>query len=175
MQQGFNFRAVRRLRQQPLLACVTRPTWGGGSASDCARRAVANVDRLIRLWQAREAPFTAVHCGLERVHVDCQADPDDFAAGELAFDSARCSLLRNHDFRSFHDEIGAPPIIMIGGGLESTIIASAIDAYWFDMPFTVVGDAVYPDRNLCEGECATALKILTNFVDVVNVEFVEND
>src|SRR5208283_2435650 len=49
-------------------------------------------------------------------------------------------------------------IIMIGGGLESTIIASAIDAYWFNVPFTVIGDAVYPDRSLTEQECGTPLK-----------------
>lgn len=64
---------------------------------------------------------------------------------------------------------------MIGGALKSTIIASAIDAYWFDIPFTIIGDAVFPARNLKDAECATALKIIANFVDVVDMEFVEND
>jgi hypothetical protein len=174
MQHGIYFRAIRGLRQQPLLACVTTPAFGGGSAAGCARRPLANVRRLIKLWEAREAPLTAVRSDLETAK-RCGAGSYDFAASELMFDSVRCSLLRNHQFRSFHDNIGAPPIMMIGGGLESTIIASAIDAYWFNIPFTVISDAVYPNWNLTEAECETALKILTNFVDVVNVEFVEND
>ena len=171
----FNFRAVRGLRQQPLLACVTSPAFGGGSATGCARRAVDNIHRLIKLWEAREAPFTAVCSDLKPAQRDCGAASEGFAVNELVFDSVRCSILRNHRFRGFHNDIGAPPIIMIGGELDSTIIASAIDAYWFDIPFTVIGDAVYPGRDLTEAECASALKILTNFVDVVDVEFLEND
>ncbi len=50
-----------------------------------------------------------------------------------------------------------------------------MDAYWFDIPFTIIGDAVYPTRNLTEAECGTALKLMANFVDIVNMEFVEND
>ena len=106
---------------------------------------------------------------------ECPTTFEVFAAADLVFDSVRRSILRNHKFRSFHDDIGAPPIIMIGGGLESTIMASAIDAYWFDIPFTVIGDAVCPAQDLTESECATAVKLLTNFVDVVDMEFIEND
>jgi hypothetical protein len=171
----FNFRAVRGLRQQPLLVCVRSPAFGKGSAADLASRAGANVFRLIKLWEAREAPFTAVRSDREHAQVDGQASPEDFAAGERVFESVRCSILRNEKFRCFHNDIGSPSIIMIGGGLESTIIASAIDAYWFNVPFTVIGDAVYPDRSLTEQECGTALKILSNFVDIVDVAFVEND
>ena len=130
--------------------------------------------KIIELWEQREAPYTAVRSNIERSQLESRPI-QVFAAGELVFDSVRCSILRNHKFRSFHDDIGAPPIIMIGGGLESTIIATAIDAYWFDIPFTIIGDAVYPARNLTEADCGTALKILANFVDIVNMEFVEND
>ena len=158
-----------------MLVCIGSPAFGKGSAAGLASRAAANVSRLIKLWEAREAPFTAVHSDREHAQVDGQASPEDFAAGKRVFDSVRCSILRNEKFRGFHNDIGSPPIIMIGGGLELTIIASAIDAYWFNIPFTVIGDAVYPDRSLTEAECGTALKILTNFVDIVNVAFVEND
>jgi hypothetical protein len=170
-----NFRAVRGLRQQPLLVCVSSPLFNSASASGFSRKVAANVRRIIELWEAREAPYTAVRSNTDCTQLDHQAHSKVFAAGELVFDSVRCSILRNHKFRSFHDDIGAPPIIMIGGGLESTITATAIDAYWFDIPFTIIGDAVYPARDLTEAECGTALKILTNFVDVVNVKFVEND
>ena len=169
------FRAVRGLRQQPLLVCVSNPASDCVTAAGFPRKAAANVRRLIKLWESREAPYTAVRSNIDRAQLDQKARPEVFAAGELVFDSVRCSILRNHKFRSFHDDIGAPPIVMIGAGLESTIIATAIDAYWFDIPFTVIGDAVYPARNLTEADCATALKILANFVDIVNMEFVEND
>ncbi|MGA9600153.1 MAG: hypothetical protein WBS22_07870 [Methylocystis sp.] len=170
-----HFRAVRGLRQQPLLVCVSSPAFDNVSASGFPRKAAANIRKIIELWEQREAPYTAVRSNIERSQLGKQANSQVFAAGELVFDSVRCSILRNHKFRSFHDDIGAPPIIMIGGGLESTIIATAIDAYWFDIPFTIIGDAVYPARNLTEADCGTALKILANFVDIVNMEFVEND
>jgi hypothetical protein len=169
------FRAVRGLRQQPLLVCVSSPLFSSAVASGFSRKAAVNVRRMIELWEAREAPYTAVRSNIEHAQLDQQARAEVFAAGELVFDSVRCSVLRNHKFRSFHDDIGAPPIIMIGGGLESTIVATAIDAYWFDIPFTIIGDAVYPARNLTEADCGTALKILANFVDIVNMEFVEKD
>jgi len=169
------FRAVRGLRQQPLLVCVSSPTFDNIAESGFPRKAAANIRKIIELWEQREAPYTAVRSNIECGQLGQQARSQVFAAGELVFDSVRCSILRNHKFRSFHDDIGAPPIIMIGGGLESTIIATAIDAYWFDIPFTIIGDAVYPARNLTEADCGTALKILANFVDIVNMEFVEND
>jgi len=168
------FRAVRGLRQQPLLVCVSNPDLETASASGYSEKAATNVRRLIRLWEEREAPYTAIRSDL-KPELNCQTRSRLFAAGELVFDSVRCSILRNHKFRNFHDDIGAPPIIMIGGALESTIIASAIDAYWFDIPFTIIGDAVFPARNLKVAECATVLKIIANFVDVVDMEFVEND
>ena len=170
-----HFRAVRGLRQQPLLVCVSSPLFNSASASGFSRKAAANVRRIIELWEAREAPHTTVRSSIEHAQLDHPASSEVFAAGELVFDSVRCSILRNHKFRSFHDDIGAPPIVMIGGGLESTIIATAIDAYWFDIPFTIIGDAVYAAHNLTEADCGTALKILANFVDIVNLEFVEND
>ncbi len=169
---AMNFRAVRGLRQQPLLVCVSSPEFHSVSTPDFLGQAAANVHRLIRLWEVREAPLTAVRSNVDE-YADCQTEV--FAAADLVFDSVRCSILRNHKFRSFHDDIGAPPIVMIGGGLESTIMASAIDAYWFDIPFTVIRDAVCPGQDLSESECATALKLLTNFVDVVDMEFIEND
>jgi hypothetical protein len=170
-----SFRAVRGLRQQPLLVCVSSPAFNNASASGFSRKAAANIRRIIELWEEREAPYTAVRADARGAEIDCQARPKVFAAGELVFDSVRCSILRNHKFRNFHDDIGAPPIIMIGSGLESTILASAIDAYWFDIPFTIIRDAVFPARNLKEAECGTALKIIANFVDVVDMEFIEND
>jgi len=170
-----HFRAVRGLRQQPLLVCVSSPLFNSASAGGFSRRAAANVRKVIKLWEAREAPYTAVRSNIEHAALDSHARTEVFAAGELVFDSVRCSILRNHKFRSFHDDIGAPPIVMIGGGLEATILATAIDAYWFDIPFTIIGDAVYPMRNLTEVDCGAALKILANFVDIVNLEFVEND
>lgn len=170
-----SFRAVRGLRQQPLLVCVSRPAPDGGAATAFPTRTDANVRKLIALWEAREAPFTAVRSNLESSDFECPASSDVFSAGELVFDSVRSSILRNQKFRNFYDDIGAPPILMMGGNLESTILASAIDAYWFNVPFTVIGDAVYPARDLSEAECATAMKIITNFVDVVDVNFVEND
>ena len=171
---SINFRAVRGLRQQPLLVCVSSP-FNGASAGGFATQAAANIRKIIELWEVREAPYTAVRSNIEHAQLDHPAQSKVFAAGELVFDSVRCSILRNHKFRSFHDDIGAPPIIMIGAGVESTILASAMDAYWFDIPFTIIGDAVYPVRNLTEAECGTALKLMSNFVDIVNVEFVEND
>jgi hypothetical protein len=171
---SIQFRAVRGLRQQPLLVCVSSPIGHRASASGFSREA-ANVRRIIELWEAREAPYTAVRSNIEHAQLDRPARSEVFSAGALVFDSVRCSILRNHKFRGFHDDIGAPPIVMIGGGLESTIIATAIDAYWFDIPFTIIGDAVYPARNLTEADCGSALKILANFVDIVNLEFVEND
>ncbi|BDV39261.1 hypothetical protein [Methylocystis bryophila] len=172
---SINFRAVRGLRQQPLLVCVSTPAFDYSTVGGYPLRAAANVGRLIKLWETREAPYTAVRSGGARGQNDLRPGGALFEAGELVFDSVRCSLLRNHKFRSFHDDIGAPPIMMIGGGLESTIVATAIDAYWFNIQLTVIGDAVYPARNLTVGECGTVLKILSNFVDVVNLEFVEND
>ncbi len=169
-----NFRAVRGLRQQPLLVCVSSSEFHYASAPDFLTRAAANVRRVIELWEAREAPLTAV-----RSHLDGEGDSltgsEVFAIADLVFDSVRCSILRNNKFRSFHGDIGAPPIVMIGGGLESTIMASAIDAYWFNIPFTVIVDAVCPAQDLTETECATAVKLLTNFVDVVDMAFIEND
>lgn len=165
-----NFRAVRGLRQQPLLVCVSSELhWGSGP--DFLERA-ENVRRLITLWEMREAPLTAVRSSADAA---AQIGSEVFAGADLVFDSVRCSILRNQKFRSFHADIGAPAIIMIGGSLESTIMASAIDAYWFDIPFTVVGDAVWPAQDLTESECTTAVKLLTNFVDVVDMEFIEND
>ena len=158
-----------------MLVCVSAPAFDGASPGGFPRKAAANIRRIIELWEAREAPYTAVRSNSECAQLGQQARSQLFTAGELVFDSVRCSILRNHKFRSFHDDIGAPPIIMIGGGLESTIVATAIDAYWFDIPFTIIGDAVYPARNLTEADCGTALKILANFVDIVNMEFVEND
>ncbi len=173
---SINFRAVRGLRQQPLLVCVSSPAFECVTAGGFPLRAAANVGRLIKLWEAREAPYTAVRANnAERAERGWGQSREHFDAGELVFDSVRCSLLRNHKFRSFHDDIGAPPITMIGGGLETTILATAIDAYWFNIPLTIVGDAVYPTRHFSEAECATTLKILSNFVDVVDLEFVEND
>ena len=170
-----NFRAVRGLRQQPLLVCVSSPRFDRASAGGFSRKAAANVRRIIELWEAREAPYTAVRSNADSADLAHQARSEVFAAGDLVFDSVRCSILRNRKFRSFHDDIGAPPIVMIGGGLTTTITATAIDAYWFDIPFTIIGDAVYPAQDLNEAECGTALKILTNFVDVVNLKFVESD
>ena len=62
-----------------------------------------------------------------------------------------------------------------GSGLESIVIASSIGAYWFNILFKVIGDAEYPDRSLTEEGRGTALEILTNFVDIVNMTFVESD
>ena len=114
---SINFRAVRGLRQQPLLVCVSSP-FNGASAGGFSTKAAANVRKIIELWEVREAPYTAVRSNIEHAQLDHPARSEVFAAGELVFDSVRCSILRNHKFRSFHDDIGAPPIIMIGAGIE---------------------------------------------------------
>ena len=116
--KALHFRASRELRQQPLLVCVGSRTFDESSAVGFASRAVANACKLVTLWEAREAPFTALRLNENLVQASVQASAEKLTPGTLAFDSVRSSILRNREFRSFHDDIGSPPIIMIGGGLE---------------------------------------------------------
>ena len=132
------FRAVRGLRQQPLLVCVSNPDLETASASGYSEKAATNVRRLIRLWEEREALYTAIRSDL-KPDLNCQTRSRFFAAGELVFDSVRCSILRNHKFRNFHDDIGAPPIIMIGGALE-------IDDYCLGDRRLLVRHTIYDHR-----------------------------
>ena len=64
---------------------------------------------------------------------------------------------------------------MIGGRLESTIIATSLDAYWSNIHLTVVRDAVLASHNWSDRECVTLFRAISNFVDVVDTEFFEND
>jgi len=172
---NYSFRPIRKLKQQPLLTYVSKGALAAEPTSNRPQGPDYNVRRLIRLWEERAAPYTCVRTLDESEHSHDFARADLFRAGDLVFDSVRCSILRNPKFKRFYEDIGTPPIIMIGGRLESTIIATSLDAYWSNIHLTVVRDAVLASYNWSDRECVTLFKAISNFVDVVDTEFFAND
>ena len=114
---NYSFRPIRKLKQQPLLTYVSKGALAAESTRNRPQGPDYNVRRLIRLWEERAAPYTCVRTPNKSEHSHDFAGTDLFRAGDLVFDSVRCSILRNPKFKRFYGDIGTPPIILIGGRL----------------------------------------------------------
>ena len=105
--KALHFRVLPRTeRQQPLLVCVGSSTFDESSAVGFASRAVANACKLVTLWEAREAPFTALRLNENLVQASVQASAEKLTPARwLSTACARrsCAIV----VPSFHDDTGS--------------------------------------------------------------------
>ena len=171
----FHLCVIESFERQKLLACVLNAEESAGDAE--AHEIRRNIERLVRDWEQRAAPIVYITHSTLRASTRGanRAPPAPIAlrAGDLVFETRQHSILRDVPFRCFFDDVGAPPLVMVGSDLEGLIVVTAFDAFSSRHSIAIVRNAVClsarphprapPDK-------PALLSVIARFADVVGVE-----